>query len=57
MTPQQIVFLTGADAFAEIGTWHRYPEVLDAAHFGVVTRPGTTLESLRERLPHTRVRG
>lgn len=51
MTPQQIVFLTGADAFAEIGTWHRYPEVLDAAHFGVVTRPGTVLENLRDRLP------
>ena len=52
MTPQQIVFLTGADAFAEIGTWYRYPEVLDLAHFGVVTRSGTTLASLRERLPH-----
>jgi nicotinate-nucleotide adenylyltransferase len=51
MTPLQVVFLTGADAFAEIGTWHRYPEVLDLAHFGVVTRPGTTLDSLRERLP------
>ena len=51
MTPQQLVFLTGADAFAEIGTWYRYPEVLDAAHFGVVARPGTTLDSLRQRLP------
>jgi nicotinate-nucleotide adenylyltransferase len=51
LTPQQIVFLTGADAFAEIETWYRYPEVLDCAHFGVVTRPGTTLESLRQRLP------
>jgi len=51
MTPLQIVFLTGADAFAEIGTWHRFPEVLDLAHFGVVTRPGTALASLRERLP------
>ena len=27
----QIFFITGADAFAEIATWHRYPEVLDLA--------------------------
>ncbi len=50
-TPLQIFFITGADAFADVATWHRYPEVLDAAHFVVVTRPGTTLASLRERLP------
>src|SRR4026208_2491004 len=29
----QIFFITGADAFAEIETWHRYPEVLDLANF------------------------
>lgn len=51
LIPLQIFFLTGADAFAEIATWHRYPDVLDAANFAVVTRPGTTLESLRHRLP------
>lgn len=47
----QIFFITGADAFAEIATWHRYPEVLDLAHFIVVSRPGVSVESLRERLP------
>jgi nicotinate-nucleotide adenylyltransferase len=47
----QIFFIIGADAFAEIETWHRYPDVLDAANFVVVARPGTTLESLRYRLP------
>jgi nicotinate-nucleotide adenylyltransferase len=47
----QIFFIIGADAFAEIATWHRYPDVLDAANFVVVARPGTTLESLRHRLP------
>jgi nicotinate-nucleotide adenylyltransferase len=36
----QIFFITGADAFAGIDTWHRYPDVLDAGHFAVVTRPG-----------------
>jgi nicotinate-nucleotide adenylyltransferase len=47
----QIFFITGADAFAEIATWKRYPEVLDLANFVVVTRPGHRLESLAERLP------
>jgi nicotinate-nucleotide adenylyltransferase len=41
----QIFFIIGTDAFAEIATWHRYPEVLDAAHFVIVARPGTTLDS------------
>ena len=36
----QIFFIIGADAFAGIDTWHRFPEVLDAGHFAVVTRPG-----------------
>lgn len=51
LRPQQIFFITGADAFAEIATWHRYPDVLDAAHFLVVARPGTPLARLSERLP------
>lgn len=51
LAPSQIFFITGADAFADIATWHRYPDVLDAAHFAVVARPGTTIESLRQRLP------
>jgi nicotinate-nucleotide adenylyltransferase len=51
LTPMQLVFITGADAFAEIGTWHRYPEFLDCAHFAVLSRPGTTLESLQRQLP------
>ena len=46
LTPLQIFFITGADAFAEIATWHRYPDVLDLAHFVVVARPGTALASL-----------
>lgn len=47
----QIFFITGADAFAEIATWHRYPEVLDLANFIVVSRPGFGAEALRGRLP------
>jgi nicotinate-nucleotide adenylyltransferase len=47
----QIFFILGADAFAEIATWSRYPDVLDLANFVVVARPGVTLDSLRERVP------
>jgi nicotinate-nucleotide adenylyltransferase len=47
----QIFFILGADAFAEIATWFRYPDVLDVANFVVVSRPGITLDSLRERVP------
>jgi len=47
----QVFFITGADAFAEIATWSRYPAVLDLANFVVVSRPGITLDSLRERVP------
>ena len=47
----QIFFILGADAFAEIATWSRYPAVLDLANFVVVSRPGITLDSLRERVP------
>lgn len=36
----QLYFLIGADAFAEIGSWHRSAEVLGAVEFIVVSRPG-----------------
>ena len=49
--PVQIYFITGADAFAEIATWSRYPQVLDMANFAVVSRPGHRAPSLRASLP------
>jgi nicotinate-nucleotide adenylyltransferase len=52
----QIFFIIGADAFAEIETWNRYPDVLDLAHFVVVARPGMALTTLRERLPRLKPR-
>lgn len=52
----QIFFVTGADAFADIATWKRYPEVLDLAHFVVVSRPGYDIEGLASRLPDLRDR-
>jgi nicotinate-nucleotide adenylyltransferase len=51
LAASQIFFITGADAFAEIETWHRYPEVLDLAHFVVVSRPGFPADQVRQRLP------
>lgn len=51
VTPSQIFFITGADAFAEIETWRQYPVVLDLANFVAVSRPGTSLQALRQRLP------
>jgi nicotinate-nucleotide adenylyltransferase len=36
----RLFFLIGADAFAEIGTWHRVETVFGAVEFIVVTRPG-----------------
>lgn len=56
LAPTQIFFIIGADAFAEIATWSRYPAVLDLAHFVVVSRPGMSLSALREQLPALRHR-
>jgi len=36
----QLYFLIGADAFAEIGSWYRSEELLDMVEFIVVSRPG-----------------
>lgn len=36
----QLFFLIGADAFAEIETWYCWPEVIHEIVFIVVTRPG-----------------
>jgi len=49
--PWQLFFIIGADAFEEIATWHEFPAVLDAAHFVVVARPGTTLDHALARTP------
>jgi len=41
---EELFFLIGADAFAEIESWREYPRVVELAHFAVVTRPGFVLE-------------
>lgn len=40
----RIYFLIGADAFAEIDTWHRWRDVIREVEFIVVTRPGHNYE-------------
>ena len=49
--PAEIFFITGADAFADIETWMRFPAVLDLANFVVVARPGYAVSALPSRLP------
>jgi nicotinate-nucleotide adenylyltransferase len=44
-----LFFITGADALAQILSWHNAGEVFELAHFIGVTRPGYTLVS--EHLP------
>ena len=40
----QLYFITGADALAQILSWHRLEELFRLAHFVGVTRPGYELE-------------
>ncbi|MFC4528340.1 nicotinate-nucleotide adenylyltransferase [Dyella halodurans] len=35
-----LVLLIGADAFAGLPTWHRWRELFEVAHIGVLSRPG-----------------
>jgi nicotinate-nucleotide adenylyltransferase len=51
-TPLELFFLIGADAFADIVAWKDYPQILDAAHFVVVSRPGCGVGELSRRLLH-----
>jgi nicotinate-nucleotide adenylyltransferase len=52
----QFFFITGADAFAEVASWRRYPEVLELAHFVVIARSGTPFETVQARLPELAAR-
>lgn len=50
-TPWQLFFVAGADAFMDIATWRDYPDVLDRAHFVVVSRPGVPVAVLPTAVP------
>ena len=49
--PEQLFFLTGVDAFAEVATWREYPALLDLAHFVVCSRAGRAADVVRGLLP------
>ena len=41
-----LFFITGADAYADIASWHRARELVDQVHMVAVARPGYTLEGV-----------
>lgn len=44
----ELFFIIGADAFAELPTWHKWREVARAVRFIVVSRPGYTYDAPAE---------
>jgi nicotinate-nucleotide adenylyltransferase len=50
-SPEELFFVIGSDAFAEIASWNDYPDILNRAHFAVVSRPGVSIEQLPARVP------
>jgi nicotinate-nucleotide adenylyltransferase len=51
LSPSQLYFILGADAFSEIATWHDYPRLLDLSNFVVISRPGFSVTQLAARIP------
>jgi len=45
-----LVLLVGADAFLGLASWHRWGELFDYAHVGVLTRPGHEIATLPTEL-------
>ena len=49
-----VAWLIGADAFAQLHTWHEWEQLFDLAHFIVAVRPGYSMQSpdfpINERL-------
>jgi nicotinate-nucleotide adenylyltransferase len=49
--PAELYFIIGADAFADLATWRAYPQIVEWAHFAVVSRPGHPTGALSGILP------
>jgi nicotinate-nucleotide adenylyltransferase len=47
-----VFFIIGSDAFAEITTWHRWEDVVKAVDFVVVARPGHAITNRPGALVH-----
>jgi nicotinate-nucleotide adenylyltransferase len=53
-----LVLLIGADAFANLPSWHRWRELFEVAHIGVLRRPGVSAslpDELRREVADRRV--
>lgn len=53
---QSVVLLVGADAYSGLPSWHRWRELFDLAHIGVLTRAGHELTESAELAQATRER-
>jgi nicotinate-nucleotide adenylyltransferase len=51
--PDQLFFITGSDAFAEISTWHDYPRLFELGNFAVVSRPGYPIVTPQSPMTHS----
>ncbi len=49
--PENIFFILGADAFAELPKWKNFSKLLELANFAVTTRPGAHVSLEEEDLP------
>lgn len=50
---QPVVLLVGSDAWSGFPTWHRWQEVFELAHIGVLTRAGHAASEPMELASHT----
>jgi len=44
-TQRSLVLLVGADAFAGIGSWHRWEKLIELAHIAIAYRPGYPVDT------------
>ena len=51
-----VILLVGADAFSGLASWHRWQELFDLAHVGVLTRAGHEINESPELAAQTRIR-
>ncbi len=55
-TTRPVVLLVGADAYSGLPSWHRWRELFDLAHIGVLTRAGHEIRESPELAAQTRTR-
>lgn len=48
---QSLVLILGADAFLDLATWSRWPQLFELAHIAVAYRPGFPVDTWQSRMP------